>query len=74
MIKIIFSLVIVSCLLVSCAGDKVFVRAVNSGTTVILPEYKGYLFRDTTLDTASVRIRTQTCTELQRLIDSELVK
>ena len=71
MIKLLVSLTV--CMLIACAGDKVFVRAVNSCTTVILPEYRSYLTKDTTLDTASVRIRTQTATELQRLIDSEMV-
>ena len=74
MIKKLLFAVLAVCMLMTCAADKTFVRAVNSCTTVILPEYRGYLFKDTTLDTASIRIRTQTATELQRLIDSELVK
>ena len=58
----------------SCAGDKVFVKAVDSCTKVILPEYKTYVAKDTSLDSTSIRIRTQTCTELQKLIDSEMIK
>ena len=57
--------------LFSCAADKVFVKAVDGCAQAILPEYKTYIQKDTTLDAKSKQIRTQTADELRKLIDQE---
>lgn len=63
-------LLILSCFLpmLGCL-NRAFVKAVDGYTTVILPEYKEYVVKDTTLDEDTKRIRTQSADKFQELVD-----
>jgi hypothetical protein len=61
--------VAVGCLMSGCSFNKQFVKSVDDYTKLILPEYKGYIQKDTSLDTNSKRIRTQTADQFQLLIN-----
>lgn len=62
-------LIVLGCILVSCAPSKQFVDAVDGYTKVILPEYKVYIQEDSTLSDETKRIRTQSADNFQALID-----
>lgn len=66
--KILILLVVVS--VSGCSLNRQFVKAVNGFTTTILPEYKEYIKKDSSLDEDTKRIRTQSADKLQEIINS----
>jgi hypothetical protein len=52
-----------------CSVNKEFVKAVDGYTKVILPEYKGYIANDTSLNEDTKRIRLQTAEKFQELVN-----
>jgi len=63
-------IVVVSILsLVSCSSNRSFIKAVDSYTRVILPEYRNYVKNDQNLDSDSKRIRIQTAEQFQKLVN-----
>jgi len=56
-------------LVAGCSLNVQFVRSVDEYTKVILPEYRTYVQKDTTLDEDTKRIRSQTADRFQLLID-----
>ena len=52
-----------------CSLNKSFVKGVDGYTQVILPEYKSYIQKDSTLSTKDKEIRTQTAVRFQALVD-----
>lgn len=56
-------------LVAGCSLNRQFVRSVDEYTKVILPEYRTYVQKDTTLDEDTKRIRSQTADRFQLLID-----
>jgi len=64
-------LVVCFAFLSSCAPlNQDFVKALDSYTKVILPEYKNYVQADTSLNDETKAIRMQTAERFQILIDS----
>ena len=67
-----FIVSIIACgLLVGCAANKDFIAAVDSYTKVILPEYKTYIAKDSTLSASTKTIRTNSANQVQAMIDKE---
>ena len=60
--------------LFGCTANKIFVKAVDGYTTVILPEYKTYIQNDSTLNDDTKRIRIQTADKFQQLVDEQKEK
>jgi len=56
-------------LIAGCSLQMQFVKSVDEYTRVILPEYRTYVQKDTTLDEDTKRIRAQTADRFQMLID-----
>jgi len=52
-----------------CSVNKQFVGAVDGYSQVILPEYKSYIQKDSTLSQDTKRIRTQSADKFQALVD-----
>jgi len=63
-------LAVVACaMLAGCSLNVQFVKSVDEYTKAILPEYRTYVQKDTTLDEDTKRIRSQTADRFQMLID-----
>jgi outer membrane biogenesis lipoprotein LolB len=63
-------LAVVACaLLAGCSLNMQFVNAVDGYTGVLLPEYKIYISKDSTLNDDTKRIRTQTADKFQELVN-----
>jgi len=52
-----------------CGANRQFVKAVDGYTRIILPEYKEYVQRDTTIAEDTKRIRIQSAEQFQALVD-----
>jgi len=69
--------IVLGALCLLCLGcsslDRAFVRSVNGYANVILPEYREYIQKDSSLSDDTRRIRTQTADKFRQLID-EAVK
>lgn len=55
---------------VGCASvNKQFADGVDGYTQTILPEYKTYIAKDSSLDESTKKVRTQSADRLQALVD-----
>lgn len=60
---------IIMAFVIGCSSiDKEFVRAIDSGTSVIIPRYIEYTKNDQTLDDETKQIRIKTAEDLRDLI------
>jgi len=55
-----------------CALNQSFVLSVSNYTDTILPEYRKYIEKDTSLTENSKRIRKQTADKFQELVDDAI--
>lgn len=56
----------------SCTLNQAFVKSISDYTDTILPEYKEYIEKDTTLTEDTKRIRKQTADKFQALVNDAM--
>jgi hypothetical protein len=55
---------------VGCAANKQFVDACGGFSSVILPEYEGYVKADSSISESTKKIRLESSAKFQQLIDA----
>jgi hypothetical protein len=74
--KLVFFVTIAIITMFSCCpfAQKQFVSACNEYAKVILPDFKDYISKDSSLSDTTKQIRINTADQFQRLIDSAQAK